>query len=220
MDPISRTNSYSSLEANNSSAWLSKPHLENAQFIQLLMGMLGDKSGPVASSGLGSASLISPILLNLFEAMISNTINGTYGSADILNANSVHHMNPRGVPVHGPVTQEFHPGHNGLDFGVATGTPVEATMTGRVISAGWNNEGYGNLVVIQNGDIQTFYAHLSDKPVQVGQLVQAGETIGYSGNTGHSTGPHLHYEVRKYGIPIDPTAFTLDGPSSMSPARV
>jgi murein DD-endopeptidase MepM/ murein hydrolase activator NlpD len=116
---------------------------------------------------------------------------------------------PSGRPVGGVLTQNYHPGHTGLDFGVVVGTPVKATMDGKVISAGWNNQGYGNLVIVENGSYRTYYAHLSSIPVLVGDEVTAGSTIGLSGNTGNSTGPHLHYEIRKDKVPVDPTSATL-----------
>jgi murein DD-endopeptidase MepM/ murein hydrolase activator NlpD len=117
---------------------------------------------------------------------------------------------PSGRPVGGVLTQEYHTGHNGLDFGVPVGTPVAATMDGKVIYAGWNNQGYGNLVIVENGGYKTYYAHLSSIPIAVGDSVTAGATIGLSGNTGNSTGPHLHYEIRKDNFAIDPTAATLN----------
>lgn len=117
---------------------------------------------------------------------------------------------PHGQPVQGRLTQGFHPGHNGLDFGIVVGTPVHSSMEGKVVYAGWNTIGYGNLVIVQNGDYQTYYAHLSKIPVTVGQTVTADSVIGYSGNTGNSTGPHLHYEIRYKGKNIDPTAVTLN----------
>jgi murein DD-endopeptidase MepM/ murein hydrolase activator NlpD len=120
------------------------------------------------------------------------------------------HAVPYGEPVHGPLTQTFHPGHIGLDIGVVTGTPIKSTMDGKVIFAGWNTIGYGNLVIVQNGDYQTYYAHQSKIQVNVGQTVQAGNVLGLSGSTGNSTGPHLHYEIRYKGTPIDPTSTTLN----------
>jgi murein DD-endopeptidase MepM/ murein hydrolase activator NlpD len=96
-----------------------------------------------------------------------------------------------------------------LDFGIAEGTPIKTTMDGQVISAGWSNQGYGNLVIVESGANQTYYAHLSSIPVAIGDKVSAGSVIGLSGNTGRSTGPHLHYEIRKNNIPIDPTSVTL-----------
>lgn len=107
-------------------------------------------------------------------------------------------------PVQGRLTQEFHAYHRGIDIAVPVGTPVKTTISGQVIYAGWNNQGYGNLVIVENGPWRTYYAHLSEIPVQVGQWVEAGEVIGLSGNTGNSTGPHLHYEVRRQGVPVHP----------------
>jgi murein DD-endopeptidase MepM/ murein hydrolase activator NlpD len=96
-----------------------------------------------------------------------------------------------------------------FDIAVPVGTPIKTTMDGTVIHAGWNDQGYGNLVIVENGPYRTYYAHLSSIPVSVGDQVSAGSIIGLSGNTGHSTGPHLHYEIRKNKVPIDPTSVTL-----------
>ena len=115
---------------------------------------------------------------------------------------------PHGFPVQGRLTQGSHPGHVALDLAVPTGTPVKSTMDGEVVHAGWNNEGYGNLVIVENGGYRTYYAHLSEIPVSVGQRVAAGTVIGLSGSTGNSTGPHVHYEVRLDGQQLDPTPFT------------
>ncbi len=120
------------------------------------------------------------------------------------------HADPHGEPAHGPLTQGYSSHHNGLDIGVVIGTPIHSTMAGKVVYAGWNTIGYGNLVIVQNGDYQTYYAHLSKIPVSVGQTVQAGDTIGLSGSTGNSTGPHLHYEIRYKGKNVDPTSLTLN----------
>jgi murein DD-endopeptidase MepM/ murein hydrolase activator NlpD len=126
-----------------------------------------------------------------------------------LTSNGIARNEPSGRPVGGVLTQDFHPGHNGLDFGIPVGTQVKSTMDGNVVYAGWNDQGYGNLVIVEHGDYKTYYAHLSSIPVSVGDSVSAGETIGLSGNTGNSTGPHLHYEIRRNNVPIDPTAATL-----------
>jgi murein DD-endopeptidase MepM/ murein hydrolase activator NlpD len=120
------------------------------------------------------------------------------------------HATPYGEPAHGPLTQGYHSRHNGLDVGIVVGTPVHSSMDGKVIYAGWSPIGYGNLVIVQNGDYQTYYAHLSKIPVTAGQTIKAGETIGLSGSTGNSTGPHLHYEIRYQGKNIDPTSLTLN----------
>jgi murein DD-endopeptidase MepM/ murein hydrolase activator NlpD len=117
---------------------------------------------------------------------------------------------PSGLPVSGyRLTQNFHPGHTGIDLAVVVGTPVKTTMDGKVIHAGWNTQGYGNLVIVENGEYRTYYAHLSSIPVSVGDTVKAGTTIGLSGNTGNSTGPHLHYEIRRNKVAIDPASATF-----------
>lgn len=95
--------------------------------------------------------------------------------------------------------------HTGLDIGgVGVGSPVYAAADGKVISAGWNNS-YGYLVVIDHGSgLSTYYAHNSSLAVSTGQNVTKGSLIAYTGSTGNSTGPHLHFEVRVNGSYRDP----------------
>ncbi len=94
--------------------------------------------------------------------------------------------------------------HTGIDMGAPTGAPIYAAADGVVVIAG-EQGGYGNTVVIDHGDgIATLYAHQSAIGVVVGDLVEAGDVIGFVGSTGFSTGPHLHFEVRLNGTPIDP----------------
>jgi len=118
-------------------------------------------------------------------------------------------------PVIGPITSPFgmriHPitgqytMHTGIDIGVSSGTPVHAAADGIVYFAGWNTGGYGNLVMIDNGSgIVTMYAHNSSFAVSKGQVVSRGDVIAYSGSTGNSTGPHVHFEVRVNGVPQNP----------------
>jgi murein DD-endopeptidase MepM/ murein hydrolase activator NlpD len=107
-------------------------------------------------------------------------------------------------PVAGRLTQDFHAGHGGIDIAVPVGTPIKSTMAGEVVYAGWNDQGYGNLVIVQNGRNRTYYAHLDEILIRRGDQVGTGTVVGLSGNTGNSTGPHLHYEVRLDGIAIDP----------------
>lgn len=95
--------------------------------------------------------------------------------------------------------------HTGLDYPLATGDPVSAAGRGTVSFAGYNFGGYGNLVVVTHRlGFESWYAHLSSISVSRGQAVAGGTTIGAAGSTGRSTGPHLHFEVRRYGTPIDP----------------
>jgi murein DD-endopeptidase MepM/ murein hydrolase activator NlpD len=120
-------------------------------------------------------------------------------------------------PVSGPITSNFgyrqHPilgssrFHAGTDFGVPQGTPILAADSGTVIVAEWYG-GYGNAVIIDHGNgLTTLYGHCSELYVSVGQGVQRGQTIAAVGSTGLSTGPHLHFEVRQQGEPVDPLAY-------------
>ena len=97
--------------------------------------------------------------------------------------------------------------HNGTDFAAPHGTPIYATADGVVVHAGWQS-GYGRLIKIQHQfGIETRYAHLSRTRVKVGQRVSRGDRIGDMGNTGRSTGTHLHYEVRVGGRPVNPMIY-------------
>jgi peptidoglycan DL-endopeptidase CwlO len=114
-------------------------------------------------------------------------------------------------PVQGPVTSPF--GwrwgrmHEGIDIGVGYGTPIHAAAGGTVIYCGWE-EGYGNFVVIDHGgNLATAYGHQSSIAVTCGQQVNQGQVIGYVGCTGHCFGPHLRFEVRVNGNPVDPLGY-------------
>jgi len=114
-------------------------------------------------------------------------------------------------PVNGPVTSPFGMRwgrmHTGIDIGVPYGTPIHASASGRVIYSGWM-DGYGNLVAIDHGrGLATAYAHQSRIAVSNGQTVSQGQVIGYVGCTGHCFGPHLHFEVRINGTPVDPMGY-------------
>jgi murein DD-endopeptidase MepM/ murein hydrolase activator NlpD len=105
--------------------------------------------------------------------------------------------------------------HEGIDLPAPTGTPVVAAAAGEVVYAGSGIRGYGNLVVLQHeGDLLTVYAHNSELFVTQGQGVRAGDRIAAVGQTGHATGPHLHFEVRQGQIPRDPMPYL----SNVSPA--
>ena len=98
--------------------------------------------------------------------------------------------------------------HQGIDIAAESGTPIVATADGVVTTAGWNAGGYGNMVDIDHGDgIMTRYGHASAVAVMPGQTVRRGQVIAYVGSTGYSTGPHLHYEVRVNGQPVNPAAY-------------
>ncbi|HKX18523.1 MAG TPA: peptidoglycan DD-metalloendopeptidase family protein [bacterium] len=119
-------------------------------------------------------------------------------------------------PVSGPITSGFgwridpfihrRALHTGIDIAASMGAPVEAAANGTVLYVGWMT-GYGNVVVLDDGNgVSTVYAHLSSYLVHVGQSVTRGEVIARVGSTGWSTGPHLHFEVRQDGQPVDPLA--------------
>ena len=110
--------------------------------------------------------------------------------------------------------------HKGVDFRAATGTPIPAAGAGRVVARGFNR-GHGNYVKIRhNGSYETLYAHMSKfvKNVKVGTNVRQGQTIGYVGSTGMSTGPHLHYEIIKDGKHVNPLTVKLPAISNLDAA--
>jgi murein DD-endopeptidase MepM/ murein hydrolase activator NlpD len=115
-------------------------------------------------------------------------------------------------PVNGPITGSFgevRPGHihAGIDIAAPSGTPIHAALGGRVALAGWTG-GYGNYTCIQHaGSLSTCYGHQTSIGVSVGQNVSQGQVIGTVGSTGHSTGPHLHFETRVGGSPVSPLGY-------------
>ena len=111
-------------------------------------------------------------------------------------------------PYVGRITSRYGPrkgrAHQGIDLGLKTGDPIYATFDGKVRMSKYAGD-YGNLVIIRhNNGLETYYAHLSQRDVEPGDWVVAGQQIGLGGSTGRSTGPHLHYEVRYRGQSFDP----------------
>lgn len=100
-------------------------------------------------------------------------------------------------------------GHRAIDYAAPIGTPIRSVGDGSITLAGWNGS-YGNMVSVRhNGSYSTNYAHMSKIAVRRGQKVKQGEIIGYVGSTGFSTGPHLHYEMVRNGIKVNPLTETL-----------
>lgn len=114
-------------------------------------------------------------------------------------------------PASGPITSQtgarWGRNHDGIDLGSAYGSAIRASVAGTVTLAAWNGD-YGNCIRINSGGgFVEIYAHLSEILVTEGQVVRKGELIGRVGNTGRSTGPHLHFEIRKDGIPVNPLSY-------------
>lgn len=106
------------------------------------------------------------------------------------------------------ITQQYWYGHQAIDIGLPEGNTVLASDTGTVTWAGWNVYGYGNLIVVNHGNgYETYYGHLSRVDVVPGQIVYKGNAIGASGNTGRSSGPHLHFEIRYFNQLYQPLNF-------------
>ncbi len=111
-------------------------------------------------------------------------------------------------PVIGTITQGYWYGHRAIDIGAPAGSAVLATDGGFVSFAGWTDVGYGYLIVVDHANgFATYYAHLSNIYAAEGQVVERGQVIGAVGNTGNSTGPHLHFEVRRYNAQHNPRAY-------------
>jgi murein DD-endopeptidase MepM/ murein hydrolase activator NlpD len=218
----------SEVSGTSDSASTSTESLKDTFQQMLMLSMMSGMSSSSSEGTDSSSSMMMPLMLSLLEKLISETVekddsaqSATSTTNTSTAANSLQEKatprtgstsQPSGRPISGGrLTQGYHTGHLALDFGTPVGTEVKTTMDGKVVYAGWNNEGYGNLVIVENGPYRTYYAHLSEIPVHLGESVSAGSTIGLSGNTGNSTGPHLHYEVRYQMSHIDPTSFTLNG---------
>jgi len=164
---------------------------------------------------------VGSIDMNLLQAQIKKTIESVDTIKDYLKEQKdIYMATPRGWPVNGRVTSEFGPRenpkdgtpefHSGIDISAPKDSKVSVTADGIVSFAGWS-KGSGNLVVVEHGfGYSTFYAHNSSLLVSVGQKVKRGDHISYSGSTGDSTGPHVHYEVRHNGKAVNPREFIME----------
>ncbi len=122
----------------------------------------------------------------------------------------IRHLSGYGMRIH-PV-HKIPKMHYGLDFTAPPGTPVRVSGDGKVVRVRKDKSGYGNNITIDHGyGYKTLYAHLKDINVREGEKVKKGEEIGTVGNSGTSTAPHLHYEVRYKGSPVDPIHYCMDG---------
>ncbi len=125
---------------------------------------------------------------------------------DLVDSLTAYHCPHQGaVHPHGKYGPRRRRQHQGVDLPLKMGEPVYAAFCGRVRISQYNNGGYGNLVIIRHDNgLETYYGHLSERMVQPGQWVEAGQIVGLGGSTGRSTGPHLHFETRYYGQSFDP----------------
>jgi murein DD-endopeptidase MepM/ murein hydrolase activator NlpD len=146
---------------------------------------------------------VKPFVAQAVEASSSSaeTSGGAYSGPSV----SVAASGTFQWPTAGMLSQGFWWGHRGLDIASAIGVPIAAADSGYVSYAGWDNTGYGYMVMIDHGNgFQTLYGHLSQYYVDPGQAVARGQVIAAMGSTGHSTGPHLHFEIRYGGVPQNP----------------
>jgi len=160
------------------------------------------KSETVYKNGLQESSRI--LSENVVANPVTRVVRVGTKPKDVLNSGLYY-------PLHGTISSNFGKrwgrNHEGTDFAVPVGTPVKAAECGTVIFAG-DGGSYGKLIKIDHGNgVVTAYAHLSEITVTDGQAVSAGYEIALSGNTGRSTGPHLHFEVVKDGTPLDPCLY-------------
>lgn len=116
----------------------------------------------------------------------------------------------RSAPTEGATTN-----HQGIDISLQSGTAIMAAMAGKVVGGGYSGSSGNYLVVDHGGGITTTYQHLSKALAKIGDMVRSGQKIAASGNSGISTGPHLHYEVRKNGQAINPLTFDGSGISGL-----
>ena len=159
-----------------------------------LIGLIGGPQGALVGAGIGAAVDAGGYALGYMfgqggdGATVDRPLSGNPPITSQFQ--EVRHLNINGQQV---TTQP----HRGVDFGVPTGTPVHAAKDGQVIDSNYNPSGFGNYLTVQHNDgYQTIYGHLSDRIAAKGSTVSAGDVIGLSGNTGFSTGPHLHFQVQ------------------------
>jgi peptidoglycan hydrolase-like protein with peptidoglycan-binding domain len=195
--------------------------------LQFLLGRRGFSPGGI-DGGFGA---MTDSAVRRFQSSAGLIVDGLVGPATLkaLRRGSSGTWTPTGPvaflrPVRGPIGSGFGMRwgrmHHGIDFEAPSGAPVGAAGRGVVRFAGRNTGGYGYLVVIGHRlGFETWYAHLSSVAASFGQSVVGGTRIGYVGSTGHSTGPHLHFEVRHNGTPIDPMPRLLSSYAARSPRR-
>ena len=183
--------------------------------IATLQGQIGSNSGMLSQLTAQEQQLNKDIQNKVNELNRQNEQNkpqpnpggggSSVGTGNLVWPSYCTYITSRQGPRTHPVTGEYK-NHGGTDIGASYGSAIYAADSGTVVrsSDGWNG-GWGNYVMIDHGNgMQTLYAHMSSRAVSVGQTVSRGQTIGYVGSTGMSTGPHLHFEMYINGSRIDP----------------
>lgn len=161
------------------------------------------------------------INIELLKKQVDETIQSVSEIRNYLEEKKdLYRATPLGLPLDGPINSGFgfrkHPilgnqkYHSGIDIGASIGTPIRATADGIVSFSSWHNDS-GYIVVLEHGHgLSSIYAHNKSNYAKVGQKVRRGDVIGISGSTGMSTGPHLHYEIWKNGVPVNPVTGLKD----------
>lgn len=175
-----------------------------------LYSMLGYDKAPQIKPFTTSSNL-SPVQSESFDRKVKNKSSYSPGMSDLLlQAFKEDSITPRGMPVKGVITRGYGPVHKAIDIGAGVGSPVRATAFGIVDSVYYDMR-LGNVVVLKHGDeYKTLYGHLQNVRVYPGKNVVRGEVLGEVGLSGLTTGPHLHYEVRKKGKTLNPLYFVND----------
>lgn len=154
---------------------------------------------------------LESIFASLAEVLLSNceaVTDSVYDYGGTVPAGALSGTGSFRWPTDGRITQRAWHCHHAVDVANSEGTPIYAADSGYVVVAGWKEGGYGKVVIINHGNgFQTLYAHLSVISVSVGESVAKGQKVGLMGNTGHSTGSHLHFEIREGNQLRDPLEF-------------
>ncbi|MCM3180245.1 peptidoglycan DD-metalloendopeptidase family protein [Cytobacillus horneckiae] len=163
-----------------------------------------DNSNQVGKIARGGFNMVKDNAIGYVKSMFSKAEKEGGGSPGKLSFPGFRFTSPFG--------QRWGRLHGGVDYAAPIGTPIPSQSNGTVsfASAGWNG-GFGNLVKVKQGIYEHFYAHMSRILTSVGQRVSKGSILGLVGNTGDSTGPHVHYELRKNGVRLNPQAFATGG---------